>query len=519
MTTEKPGTGPGDTERSGGGARNRDIAGENTRPCPGTRAGDLRFILPAPPRTALVVGMPDVAAALERSGVEVAGSDEGVGRARDLVVVPRALIGSVIESGASSILVDAAIGRSDTRSLEAAGYHVTRLLVRHGRAGPRLVVPTHGAPLAFALLRWARPPGRLRRLRNAAISTLAGHGVRLARTMATLATTTPSPPWPIASASHLGIPARAEWLFIPGEGDELQRAVFHVFRRGAAAPEWVLKLSRVAGNDSPFCADELGLRLASEAGPEIARRVPVLLGRLDLGGLPASVETAAPGRPLNEHLAASGHARSKRASIDAVAEWVLDLGASTAGDVRYLADERARLASLSETASVAVRAIPPVPAVLAHNDLGTWNVVVSEDGRSFTVLDWEAARRPAMPLWDLMYFLADAVVALDGPARPEMQVKAALSLFRGEHRASPLLFEWTRRYVERLTLPNQSVGALAALCWEHHASSHRARAAALSASAGEEPAPLPADLSFLARLSTPWASDPALGIAWSTWSA
>ncbi len=409
--------------------------------------------------------------------------------------------------------------------LESDGYKVTRLLVRQGTEGPRLVVPVDGAPLRFSLLRWGRPPGRLRGLRNLAIAALAGHGVRLPRTMATLATRSTSPPWPIASAIALGLPERAEWLFTPGDGDELQRAAFHVFRRGAATPGWVLKLSRVAANEGPFVADERGLSLLAEAGPGVSARAPRLLGRLDIDGLPASVETAAPGRPLNEHLAASGHSTAKRTAIDAVADWIGDLGVATAQGASESIDdltvERSRLANLTGTASAAVDALQRVPSVLAHNDLGTWNVVATADGTSFTVLDWEAARRPAMPLWDLLYFLTDSLIALERPGGPEAQVSEALSLLRGEHRASPRLFERVRTYVDRLALPEASVGALAALCWEHHASSHHTRSAALHAAAHEAAAPPPAELGFLARLAVPWASDPRLGTQWDafrTWS-
>ena len=354
-------------------------------------------------------------------------------------------------------------------------------------------------------------------MRNAAIAALASHGVQLPRTMATLASRSTSPPWPVAAAPALGVPSEVEWLFVPGTGDDLQRAVFHIFRPGATTPEWVLKLSRVAENNASFDADEAGLRLATCAGPYVAARAPRLLGRLDLDGLPASLESAAPGRPLNEYLAASGHTRAKRSAIGAIAEWVIGVGVETSGAAGSLAAERSRLTRLSATASAAVAALPPVPGVLAHHDLGAWNIVVTADGSEFTVLDWEAARRPAMPLWDLLYFLTDALLALDGPSRPDTQVRTAVALFRGEHRASPMFFGWVQSYVDRLGLPDESVGALTTLCWEHHASSHVVRAAALRGTTEAAPAPPSAELGFLARLATPWVSDTALGPRWSAW--
>lgn len=510
--------GPGDTGPSGGGATRRDTTEEDARPALGTRAADLRFILPAPPRTAQVVDAPDTARALRLAGLSVVQALCS-GTAPDLAVVPPRAVTSAIATGAASIFVTAATGHAGTRALRDAGYGVTRLLVRRGSAGPRVVVPVDGMPQRFALLQWGRPPGRLRRVRNVGVSVLAGRGVRLPQTMATLAARPASSPWPIAAAIAIGVPEEVDWLFIPGHGDELQRAVFHVFPRGAPSPEWVLKLSRVAGNQAPFAADERGLRLASEAGAKVAASAPRLLGRLDLDGLPASVETAAPGRPLNEHLAIPGSLRSKMAVIDAVADWIATVGAATARDGGTLDGELARLAALGETASTALDGVQRVPGVLAHNDLGTWNIIAAHEGSSFTVIDWEDARRPAMPLWDLLYFLTDALVALEGRPRDDSQIGAALSLLAGEHRSSPVLFQQVRTYADRLALPAESVGALATLCWQHHASSHHARSAALRATTNDGPAPPPADLGFLARLAAPWVSNPQLGVKWTAFSA
>ena len=85
--------------------------------------------------------------------------------------------------------------------------------------------------------------------------------------------------------------------------------------------------------------------------------------------------------------------------------------------------------------------------VLQHNDLGTWNVV-SDDG-DFVVVDWENVRQSALPLWDLLYFLGDAFVLLDGSHDPERLPMRIARLFAGEAPSSPLLFSWVRRAAER----------------------------------------------------------------------
>ena len=99
-----------------------------------------------------------------------------------------------------------------------------------------------------------------------------------------------------------------------------------------------------------------------------------------------------------------------------------------------------------------------LPAVLQHNDLGTWNIV-SDGGADFTAVDWESANPSGLPLWDLWYFLADALRLLDGEEAADSGAFARL--FRGEAPASPELFRWTRTAVEALAIPAQVVGKLA----------------------------------------------------------
>jgi hypothetical protein len=44
------------------------------------------------------------------------------------------------------------------------------------------------------------------------------------------------------------------------------------------------------------------------------------------------------------------------------------------------------------------------PLVFQHGDPGTWNMLVSPEGR-IIVIDWEAGEPQGMPLWDLFYFM------------------------------------------------------------------------------------------------------------------
>jgi hypothetical protein len=209
--------------------------------------------------------------------------------------------------------------------------------------------------------------------------------------------------------------------------------------------------------------------------------------------------------------------RSKKLSvIDAVAAWLVRVAVETEGGAGSAAAEAERLRRevvprWEIVADEAVlREIALLPGVLQHNDLGAWNVVVDRGG-DFTAVDWESASACGLPLWDLWYFLADALVQLDG--YPDDQVSAFGRLFRGEARSSQVLFRWTRTAVGTLGIPNHVVGCLATLCWLHHGLSGPTRAASLARHAGSATA---TDWAA-ARYPEAWLGDAALGFGWSRW--
>ena len=152
--------------------------------------------------------------------------------------------------------------------------------------------------------------------------------------------------------------------------------------------------------------------------------------------------------------------------------------------------------------------LPPIPGVLQHNDLGSWNIVTN--GREFSAVDWESARAVGMPLWDLFYFLADALVRMEGPADALTMQHRCLALFRGGSPYSSTLFAWVRAAVARLRIPPEVVGPLATLCWTHHGLSGKLRQSALAGAPPAEPG-------HIAGLAAPWLADRDLGLAWSRW--
>jgi hypothetical protein len=282
---------------------------------------------------------------------------------------------------------------------------------------------------------------------------------------------------------------------------------FLVFRPGEAVPSWAVKVARVDGMETSFAGDERGIEQLREAAPALAHRAPQVLGRSSTNGLLLSVETAAVGDRLTEVLRRDGTKR--KPLVASVAAWLVDLATVTRLDPGELEAERAWLLhggvvpAWEEEVSIAglLDATAGVPAVLVHSDLGTWNIV--SDGVDFTCIDWESTRRAALPLWDLLYFLADACAQMARQARPADRPEYLASLFRGEAELSPLVFHWVRRAAEASGLSAEAVGAIATLGWLHRADGFTG-----AAGSGE---------STGARFALLWLGDPRLGVGWSCW--
>ena len=113
-------------------------------------------------------------------------------------------------------------------------------------------------------------------------------------------------------------------------------------------------------------------------------------------------------------------------------------------------------------------------------------------------------------MWDLWYFLVDALASLDGVPAERREAHLA-ALFRGDLPSSQILFHWTRIAVESLAIPPAAVGILATLCWLHHARSHERRVADLARHA---PGARTVDAFPLPRA---WFTDARLGPDWSAW--
>lgn len=476
---------------------------------------DARFVLPHLPATATVADSAEEWGKWLRSlGVQV----DGIAGVADLAVAGADQAAEAAASGAAMAIVE---GLRGSRALEAAFPVVERFLPIPSIHDPQLILPLHHRTAGdYAIRHWSLGVTIRRRVRNQLARLLLARGaLPKLRPLVTVGTRAAGAPFFVRAAASLGVPDRCEWFLTFGSADALTRGVFQLFPPGAVDPSWVLKFARLPGYTAPFDRDERGLRIAHEAGEAARRHAPKLLGRLEVGGLPAAVETAAAGARLTHLLQGRGPRSEKIKAIDAVAAWTIEVAHATAGSPDRLASERRRLTEevvpagreLGAPADLVER-IGLVPAVVQHNDLGTWNIV-SAGGAEFTAVDWESAKTDGLPLWDLVYFLTDALIHLDGASPPERRNDHNLRLFRGELPSSAILFRWLRAYVDALAIPDESVGPLVTLGWLHHRLSVGERHIAREKHAPDQDVEA-IDAERVARL---WLGTDDLGPGWDRW--
>lgn len=440
------------------------------------------------------------AAALSLAGIDLAPGEVTA----DLVVASAGAQHEAVASGAPMLLVE---GPARRGPLRAAGYQVARYLVLPDVDHPELLVPVDDAhPRRYALRRRVAGAGWRRRAAvgvGAWAAATAPTAVRPA-SLLTVAARQAGLPFPVAAAGPLGVPRDVDWYLLLGTSHELaeRRMAFLAFPAGHRLPSWAVKVARVPGLEDAFAADERGLRQLEAAAPRRIDHAPKVLGRTEVAGLALSVETAAVGDRLTEVLRLGG--RSRVPLVDAIADWLVGLGVDSqqrrppAVDAAWLARVASTVGGHLDPAAL-LRTLDQCPSVLAHGDLGTWNVVAGDGG--FTVIDWESARPDGAPLTDLVHLLVDACAQMERRARPADRAAYVRALLRGDAELSPVVFEHVRRAAHQLQLPPEAAGALATLTWLQRADLVGRH------SSGQETSPA-------AQVARAWLTDPELGTSW-----
>ncbi len=478
---------------------------------------DVRFLLSRPIVSAAVLGgLESWMSGLRELGVAV--HEDVPSTAPDLVVSPSSAADRAVAVGSPLLVLE---GTPPVRTLRAAGLHSSRYLPLPELADPALLLPIdypRAAIYGLRNLRAAHTPWKAVRDEIAA-AAIACRSLPAVRPMVTIGSREPGASFLIAGLQGLGVPADGGAVLKTGGADALSRAILYTFAPGEKRPRFALKFARIPGYREPFDRDARGLELARTTRAA-ARRAPTLVGSFEIAGYFASLESAATGRSLMVALQGLGTRRAKLEAVARVAAWLGDVAAETRAPATRLERERDRLRrevvprwTFHGARAELVDDLEQVGPVLTHNDLGSWNIVV--DGRDFVAVDWESARPHGPPLWDLWYFLADALAHLDGAREPASRESHFVGLFRGELESSELLFRYTAQLAATSRVPRDALGSLATLCWMHHGLSFERREQRLAHHA-------PASEPFATidrRRAELWLSAPGLGPRWVAASA
>jgi aminoglycoside phosphotransferase (APT) family kinase protein len=271
-------------------------------------------------------------------------------------------------------------------------------------------------------------------------------------------------------------------LAAPGEYPS-RKAILFVFGQDETAPRYVVKLSRDPAFNERLDNEWRALRALAAAGVGDAATVPVaaFLGRH--AGLAVLGQTPIAGAPFRLRTTARSDCPLAQAAI----AWLLGLGASTAdptvagapqaaATLQSLLDRFARLyrptaaehALLAAQVEAVARSRQPFPVVFQHGDPGTWNLLITPDGRP-AFLDWEAAEPRGMPLWDLFYFARSAAVGVARASGTRDPLDAVSEHLLADGPMIRALTDDVDRHCARIGLDRGLVGPLFFMCWLHRA--------------------------------------------------
>jgi phosphotransferase family enzyme len=262
-----------------------------------------------------------------------------------------------------------------------------------------------------------------------------------------------------------------------------RKAILFLLEPGADAPRYVVKLTRDPAFNDRLENEWRVLSLLADAGIGDADTVPrpVFLGHE--AGLAVLGETSVAGTPFRQRTTATADCPLAWSGI----AWLEELAAATAdravaGNAAIAAglrqlldrftelygptpDERAVLAALVERVAGCAA---PMPLVFQHGDPGTWNLLVTGDGRP-AFLDWEAAEPQGMPLWDLFYFVRSFGITVARAGGTRSSQKAFAEQFLADTPMSRGLADLVERHCARIDLDRTLVEPLFYTCWMHRA--------------------------------------------------
>jgi len=278
---------------------------------------------------------------------------------------------------------------------------------------------------------------------------------------------------PLAWLGALVPEAQANRVVLVPAWREDSSTLVHVFAADGSTPVAVAKVGADEREHEALASVAATARVAGVDVPEA-----LALGRV--GAAPVLVVRAVAGRPLSREPARLDEL------VERLSAWLEAWNEATCVPRAFSPEEvRARLlepvrelaphlpdpARYEAWLDELCGRLEPIPAVAAHNDLTTANVLVGPAGR-LAVVDWEAARARDLPLRDLAYSTVDACLA--GGRLPSRE--AVLDEFFAGGDATVRLGRLLAVHRAALGLGRPATVACFHACWLEHARNDLRRA-------------------------------------------
>ncbi|MEK7730207.1 MAG: phosphotransferase [candidate division KSB1 bacterium] len=275
------------------------------------------------------------------------------------------------------------------------------------------------------------------------------------------------------SGYRLGLSARGKY--------NSNKTIFYAFKPRAAKPEIVIKMTR-ASEFNARLENEYRVLALLEQQRHVARETfpqPLFFGRH--AGLVVVGQKAVHGEPFRSRTLGTVHCPVAKQAL----AWITQLATSSAKkdaaaqardglemllqrfaanypfaqrEAEFLSNQIKTLAGSAQT----------FPLVFQHGDPGTWNMLVSPEGK-LIVIDWEAGEPHGVPLWDMFYFMRSFGNWCARRAGIRDTLQAFTKNFIEPSEVGALLIETVEAYCKALGLERRLVGPLFYTCWMHRA--------------------------------------------------
>ncbi|MCG8604896.1 phosphotransferase [bacterium] len=261
------------------------------------------------------------------------------------------------------------------------------------------------------------------------------------------------------------------------------KAIFFLFKDADRKPEAVIKITRAKEFNYRLENEYQMLSRLKEKALVKAETIPEPLFLDYHNELAVMGMRAVEGDPFRKRTQADEHCPI---ASDAV-QWLVELGANSADHnaasstevVLALWDLFERFTEiynlpgqytdfLKDQLAVLESAQEDVPLVLQHGDPGTWNMLVSEEGKVI-VIDWESGEAQGMPLWDLFYFFRTYASWVSRMKGSRDSLKNFSNEFLEPTPLAAILQDVTERYCEATGLESKFIQPLFYTCWMHRA--------------------------------------------------